>query len=70
MKTINLTFRMEESEIVNFENWFRHHVEVIDMKILPDTESLYENDKTFQSIVRTLKKAQRVRDNYINEKNI
>ena len=70
MKTINLTFRMEESEIVNFENWFRHHVEVIDLRILPDTESLYENDKTFQSIVRTLKKAQRVRDNYINEKNI
>ena len=70
MKTINLTFRMEESEIVNFENWFRHHVEVIDLRILPDTESLYENDKTFQSIVRTLKKAQRVRNEYINKHNI
>lgn len=68
-KTINMTFKLDESQINNFENWFRQQQEVIDFKILPETEKLYNEDKHFQSLVKKVKDAQRVRDNYINEKN-
>lgn len=68
-KTINMTFKIDETQVTNFENWFRHQEEVIDFKILPNTEKLYEEDKHFQKLVKTVKDAQRVRDQYINEKN-
>ena len=69
MKTINMTFKMEEDEIVNFENWFRKHQEVIDFKILPETETLYQKDEYFKKLVKGVKVAQRLRDQYINEHN-
>lgn len=68
-KTINMTFKLEETQVNNFESWFRQNEEVIDFKILPDTEKLYETDKHFQEIVKKVKTAQRIRDEYINNHN-
>lgn len=68
-KTINMTFKIEESQVNNFENWFRQQEEVIDFKILPETEKLYSEDNHFKKLVKTVKDAQRVRDNYINNHN-
>jgi ribosomal protein S6 len=65
-KTINMTFKMDATQVNNFENWFRQQEEVIDFKILPNTEKLYEDDKHFQEIVKKVKAAQKVRDEYIN----
>jgi len=69
MKTINMTFKMEETEIINFENWFRQHQKVIDFKILPETEELYEKDEHFKKLVKGVKTAQKLRDEYINNHN-
>jgi hypothetical protein len=69
MKTVNITFKLDESQINNFDNWFRSQVEVIDFKILPDTEKLYSEDSHFKALVKSVKDAQRIRDEYINEHN-
>jgi hypothetical protein len=69
MKTVNITFKLDESQINNFDNWFRSQVEVIDFKILPDTEKLYSEDSHFKALVKSVKDAQRIRDQYINEHN-
>jgi hypothetical protein len=69
MKTVNITFKLDESQINNFDNWFRRQVEVIDFKILPDTEKLYSEDSHFKALVKSVKDAQRIRDQYINEHN-
>jgi hypothetical protein len=69
MKTINITFKLDDSQINNFDNWFRSQVEVIDFKILPDTEKLYSEDSHFKALVKSVKDAQRIRDQYINEHN-
>jgi hypothetical protein len=68
-KTINMTFKLDITQINNFENWFRQHEEVIDFKILPDTEKLYSEDSHFKALVKSVKDAQRIRDQYINEHN-
>lgn len=68
-KTVNITLKIEKSQIVTFENWLNQQLEVISFKILPDTDNLYENDKTFQKLVKKVKEAQKQRDVYINEKN-
>jgi len=68
-KTINMTFKMDEENIVRFESWFRQQEEVIDFRIIPDTSKLYEEDSNFKKLVKAVKDAQRVRDVYINEHN-
>lgn len=68
-KTINITLKIESSQVTIFESWLNEQLEVINFKILPNTDELYENDKTFQKLVKKLKDAQKIRDKYINEKN-
>lgn len=68
-KTINMTFKMDQENIVRFESWFRQQEEVIDFRIIPDTSKLYEEDSNFKKLVKAVKDAQRVRDIYINEHN-
>ena len=68
-KVINMTFKLNVLEIIRFESWIMQQVEVINFKILPDTDALYESDNTFKKLVKQVKKAQRVRDDYINDKN-
>jgi len=66
MRTLNITLKIEDHEIIPFESWLREQLEVIDFKILPDTEQLYLTDNTFKKLVKEVKKAQRLRDVYIN----
>jgi uncharacterized protein (DUF1330 family) len=67
-KTLNITLEIESIQVLNFENWLRNNLKVIDFKILPDTKELYQNDEHYQKLVKAVKKAQEVRDRYINEK--
>ena len=69
MKTINIVLKIDEQELTRFDNWLRQHLEVIDLKILPDTEKLYTEDDHFKKLVKGVKSAQLLRDRYINEHN-
>jgi hypothetical protein len=69
VKTVNTTLKVAPENINKFEDFLRRTFKVIDFKILPDTEKLYEEDKHFQEIVKKVKVAQRVRDEYINAHN-
>lgn len=69
METVNITLKIEKDQVINFENWLRENLEIIDFKILPDTLNLYNNDVTFQKLVKIVKKAQKERDKYINDHN-
>ena len=70
MRTVNLTIKIDEHEVLNFESWLRQQLEVISFKIIPDTEKLYNNDDTFKKLVKNVKKAQEQRDIYINNHNV
>jgi len=68
-KTINITLKIEDIDIVNFESWLNQNLEVVKFIIIPETNKLYENDPFFRNIVKNVKKAQKIRDKYINEHN-
>lgn len=68
-KTINVTLKIEDTELINFESWLNQQLEVIKLVIIPDTNELYENDEYFRNIVKSVKKAQKIRDEYINKNN-
>ena len=68
-KTINITLKIDDVDLINFESWLNQQLEVISFKIMPNTEKLYETDEYFKNIVKQVKKAQKIRDKYINEHN-
>ena len=67
--TVNCTLKIEACEVHNFESFLRGKLDIIDYKILPSTEKLYNEDSHFKKLVKEVSKAQRIRDVYINEKN-
>ena len=69
MKTINVTLKINEHELTNFESWLREQLEVISFKVIPDTNELYESDTTFKKLVKACKDANTLRDEYINNHN-
>lgn len=69
MKTINITLKIDEHDLLNFEGWLRQNLDVIDLKILPNTKDLYNDDPHFKKLVKGVKSAQRIRDKYINDHN-
>ena len=70
MITVNLVLKMTKEELVPFEEYLKQYLEVIDVKVLPNTEQLYNDSKPFQRLVKKVKTAQRERDLFINEYNL
>ena len=68
-KTINVTLKIHEHSIPDFETWLEYNLEVIRFKIIPDTEELYNTDPTFKKLVKAVKTAERERNDYINKHN-
>lgn len=68
-QTWNVTLKLDDSEVLNFENFLNQYLDVISFKILPETSKMYEEDDTFKKLVKHVKKAQRERDIYINNNN-
>ena len=69
MKKINLTIELTDNkEILDFEHWIRHYVNVVDFTILPDTKDLYANDSYFKKITKDYYRTKQIRNDYINKK--
>tara|TARA_B110000977_G_scaffold157932_1_gene201187 strand:+ start:99 stop:326 length:228 start_codon:yes stop_codon:yes gene_type:complete len=67
--TINTTFKVEAKELSGFEWELRQVVNVVDFKIISDTEKLYRTDKTFKKLVKAKKEATKQCELYINRHN-
>jgi hypothetical protein len=67
--TLNVTVKIEKSQVLNFEYWLSEQIEVLSFKIVPNTEKLYEKNPIFKKLVKNVKEAQRVRDEFINDFN-
>ena len=70
MIKINITLEIEKEELNNLEDVLRNRYNVIDLSILPDTKELYNNDPIFKKLVKAVRDAQRVKNDYINEHNV
>jgi hypothetical protein len=70
MLTVNVTLKIDEHELINFESWLRQQLEVVSLKVIPDTEQLYLNDPIFKKLVHNVKTASKLRDEYINKMNV
>ena len=69
METVNLTIKMPEDEAVKFKRFLEEYVEIVDFRILPDTNKMWEEDEAFKLLCKAEKKAKEVKGKYINEHN-
>lgn len=69
MRKINTTIELDEKRISFLEMVLRSEWNVVDFKILPQTEKLYEENKHFRNLIKQKKQLQREIDLYINKHN-
>lgn len=63
-ETINITVKIDKQDVTNFESWLYHNLEVISFNHIRDTSKMYTEDKTFKKMVKAVKDAQRLKDDY------
>lgn len=68
-KTINCVFKVKDIELVEVENEMRQVLEIVDFRVIPNTDELYEKDEHFRKILNKLKSIKKERDSYINKHN-
>jgi len=69
METINITIKIHKEDVVNFENWLHQQLEVISFNHIQDTSQMYKEDATFKKLVKAVKEAQKVKDEYAIKNN-
>ena len=70
---VNITIELRDSQQSHdFEIYLRNHMFPeynISYTNLPDTKKLYEDDKHFKKLVKNVKDANRIKNDYINLNN-
>jgi hypothetical protein len=67
--TVNLTLKIDDTNLTDFESWLRNQLEVIDVQIVPDTKQMYLKDVHFKKLLKQKKDLQRSTWNYIMKNN-
>lgn len=68
--TVNATFKLLGRDLVPFENSMRNCVNVVDYRVVPNTDYLYENDEVFRKLVKKESIARKEKQDYINKNNV
>lgn len=71
MVKVNITVEISRYSSLVLERELKEHkyLKLIDYKVLPDTEELYNNNSHFRKIMSEYKKIKEKRDEYINNYN-
>jgi len=69
MERINITLKVKKDGVVHLRQFLDEHLEVLDFKILPDTQKMWEEDEGFKSITKNIERWKKTRDKYINDNN-
>lgn len=68
-QTVNITLKVPNSEVVHFENELRSFFDVVDYRVVANTEKMYKEDKHFQKLVKQKKDLSNSILDYINRNN-
>ena len=70
MRKVSIVLELEDdTQSHHLEKYLREKMfpnKVISYSNLPDTSELYENNSTFKKLVKGVKVAQKLRDEYVN----
>ena len=69
MQIINITLKIEDELLTDFEDKLRLHYDVVSFKTLPNTDLLHLKDPYFRKIVKKAKEYNKIKEEYINKNN-
>ena len=69
METINITVNLPEEQVTKFRQFLDDSMEVVDFRILPNTDEMYKNDIGFQHLCKAESTAKKLKGKYINDNN-
>jgi|TARA_R110000787_G_scaffold124858_1_gene235902 hypothetical protein len=67
--TVNITLKIDDTALTDFESWLRNQLEVVDVQIVPNTKQMYLQDTNFKKLLKQKKDLQRTTWNYIMKNN-
>jgi hypothetical protein len=67
--TVNITLKIDDTALTDFESWLRNQLEVVDVQIVPNTKKMYLQDTNFKKLLKQKKDLQRTTWNYIMKNN-
>jgi hypothetical protein len=67
--TVNITLKIDDTALTDFESWLRNQLEVVDVQIVPNTRQMYLQDTKFKKLLKQKKDLQRTTWNYIMKNN-
>ena len=69
METVNITLKVETNEVAKLQRELDQYFNVVEFKVLPSTDEMYEADDTFKALSQLKKKAKTEVEKYINDNN-
>lgn len=68
--TVNFTVKVQRKDVNPLENGIRQQFTLIDYRVVPDTQELYDNNAHFRELVKKAKKAKNEKEEFINKHNV
>jgi hypothetical protein len=69
LEIVNITFKMNRSDIEEFEPWFKHYYEVIDFKHSKEVPRMYKEDETYKKMLKKKSNLTKAIEVYKNKNN-
>ena len=67
--TVNITLKLKNHIIIDFENWLKEHYSLISFSHLQNTDKMYNEDKDFKKVLKQYKDVKKLKDEYIIKNN-
>lgn len=68
-RTFNATFKVSGVNENEVENMIRHYTTVVDYRVLPNTEKLYNDNESFKKLVKKKQQISKEISDFINKHN-
>tara|TARA_R110001592_G_scaffold206172_1_gene456922 strand:+ start:548 stop:775 length:228 start_codon:yes stop_codon:yes gene_type:complete len=69
METINFTVKLAEGQATKLIQMLETTTQLVDFRILPNTEEMYDADPLFRELIKAKKSHKTAVEKYINEHN-
>ena len=69
LSTVNVTLKVINHSVTDLENWLKDNFDLIDFRVMADTDAKYKEDKLIKNLVKQRKQLKDMILDYIMENN-
>ena len=69
LSTVNVTLKVINHSVTDLENWLKDNFDLIDFRVMADTDAMNKEDKLFKNLVKQRKQLKDMILDYIMKNN-